>query len=43
MGYADTFDVITAVAAVEMVLKGMGHPVTLGKGVGVAQDILLAK
>jgi aspartate aminotransferase-like enzyme len=43
MGYADTFDVVTAVAAVEMVLKGMGHPVTLGKGVGVAQDILLAK
>jgi aspartate aminotransferase-like enzyme len=41
MGYADTFDVITAVAAVEMVLKGMGHSVTLGKGVGVAQGILI--
>jgi aspartate aminotransferase-like enzyme len=40
MGYADTFDVITAVAAVEMVLKGMGHPITLGKGVGVAQSVL---
>jgi aspartate aminotransferase-like enzyme len=40
MGYADTFDVITAVAAVEMVLKGMGHPIALGKGVGVAQGIL---
>jgi hypothetical protein len=35
--------VITAVAAVEMVLKGMGHAVTLGKGVGVAQEILLNK
>ena len=43
MGYADTFDVITAVAAVEMVLKGMGHSVTLGRGVGVAQEILLSK
>jgi aspartate aminotransferase-like enzyme len=41
MGYADTFDVITAVAAVEMVLKGLGHAVTLGKGVGVAQGILI--
>ena len=41
MGYADTFDVITAVAAVEMVLKGMGHPVTLGKGVAAAQTVLL--
>jgi aspartate aminotransferase-like enzyme len=40
MGYADTFDVITAVAAVEMVLKSMGHPITLGKGVGVAQGVL---
>jgi aspartate aminotransferase-like enzyme len=43
MGYADTFDVVIAVAAVEMVLKGMGHAVTLGKGVGVAQEILLNK
>ena len=43
MGYADTFDVITAVAAVEMVLKGLGHPLTLGTGVGVAQEHLLKK
>ncbi len=43
MGYIDTFDVITAVAAVEMVLKGMGHPLTLGTGVGIAQQILLKK
>jgi aspartate aminotransferase-like enzyme len=43
MGYADTFDVITAVAAVEMVLKGMGHPLKLGSGVAVAQEILLKK
>ncbi|MFQ5597801.1 MAG: pyridoxal-phosphate-dependent aminotransferase family protein [Nitrospiria bacterium] len=43
MGYLDTFDTITAVAAVEMVLKGMGHPLKLGAGVGIAQEILLKK
>jgi aspartate aminotransferase-like enzyme len=42
MGYMDTFDVITALAAVEMVLKGLGHPVTLGRGVAKAQEILMA-
>ena len=43
MGYADTFDVIAALAATEMVLKGLGHPIQLGSGVGKAQEILLAK
>jgi aspartate aminotransferase-like enzyme len=43
MGYADTFDVIMAVSAVEMVLKAMGYPVKLGTGVGVAQEILMKK
>ncbi|MBI5639772.1 MAG: alanine--glyoxylate aminotransferase family protein [Nitrospirae bacterium] len=42
LGYAGTFDVITAIAGVEMVLKGMGHPVKLGTGVAVAQELLLA-
>ncbi len=41
LGYAGTFDVITAVAGVEMVLKGMGHPVKLGTGVAVAQELLM--
>lgn len=41
LGYADTFDVITVVAGVEMVLKGMGHPVKLGSGVAVAEELLL--
>ena len=41
MGYLDTFDTITAVAAIEMVLKGMGYPLKLGTGVGIAQEILL--
>jgi len=43
MGYMDTFDVIQAIAATEMVLRGMGHPVRLGSGVGKAQELLLAE
>lgn len=43
MGYMDTFDVIQALAATEMVLKGLGHPVKLGSGVGKAEELLLAK
>lgn len=43
MGYCDVFDIIVAVAGVEMVLKGMGYPVRLGEGVGIAQEILLKK
>jgi aspartate aminotransferase-like enzyme len=41
MGYADTFDVVIAVAATEMVLKELGYAVQLGKGVGVAQARLM--
>lgn len=41
LGYAGPFDVISAVAGVEMVLKGMGHPVKLGTGVAVAQELLM--
>jgi len=41
LGYADTFDVITAVAGVEMVLKEMGYPVRLGAGVSAAEEILM--
>jgi 2-polyprenyl-3-methyl-5-hydroxy-6-metoxy-1,4-benzoquinol methylase len=37
----NTFDIITAVAGVEMVLKSMGHPVKLGTGVAVAQELLM--
>ena len=39
--YADTFDVITAIAGLEMVLKGMGHPVKLGAGVAAAEELLM--
>lgn len=41
LGYADTFDIITAVAGVEMVLKSMGYPVKLGAGVAVAEELLI--
>ncbi len=41
LGYADTFDIITGIAALEMVLKELGHPVTLGKGVAVAEQLLM--
>lgn len=41
LGYADTFDVITAIAGVEMTLKGMGYPVKLGAGVAVAEELLM--
>jgi aspartate aminotransferase-like enzyme len=43
MGYADRFDVITALAATEMVIKGLGYPISLGRGVGRAQELLMPK
>ena len=43
MGYMDSFDVIMTVAAIEMVLKGLGHPVKLGTGVAKAQELLMVK
>ncbi|MEF9475666.1 MAG: alanine--glyoxylate aminotransferase family protein [Candidatus Mariimomonas ferrooxydans] len=41
LGYADTFDIIIAVAGIEMVLAGMGYPVKPGIGVAAAEKILL--
>ncbi|MEJ2684976.1 MAG: alanine--glyoxylate aminotransferase family protein [Candidatus Sulfobium sp.] len=43
LGYAGTFDVITAIAGVEMVLKGLGHPLKLGTGVAAAQELLMVQ
>lgn len=43
LGYSDIFDVITAIAGIEMVLKGKGYPVKLGAGVSVAQKLLMAE
>ena len=41
LGYVDKFDIITAIAGIEMVLKGMGHPVQLGTGVATAEELLM--
>mgnify|MGYP001409786247 CR=1 FL=1 len=41
MGYMDQFDVITAIAAIEMALSEMGHKVALGSGVAAAQKVLI--
>jgi aspartate aminotransferase-like enzyme len=41
LGYADTFDIITGIAALEMVLKQLGHPVKSGTGVAKAQELLM--
>jgi aspartate aminotransferase-like enzyme len=43
LGYADTFDVITAIAGLEMVLKKLGADVQLGSGVAAAQELLMVK
>ena len=40
MGYVDKFDVIMAVAAVEMTLKELGYAVETGKGVRAAMEVL---
>jgi aspartate aminotransferase-like enzyme len=40
MGYIDQFDVLAALAGVELVLKEMGHPVEPGRGVAAAQQVL---
>jgi aspartate aminotransferase-like enzyme len=41
LGYADTFDTITAISAVEMTLKKLGHDLKLGSGVAIAEEILM--
>jgi serine---pyruvate transaminase len=40
MGYVDTFDVVTMVAAVEFVLQRLGYPLAWGAGVRAAQEVL---
>jgi serine---pyruvate transaminase len=40
MGYVDAFDTMGAIAALELALKSMGHPVTIGAGVNAAQKVL---
>jgi aspartate aminotransferase-like enzyme len=42
IGYFQPLDIIQAVSALELVLKGLGYPVKLGAGVKVAEEILSA-
>ena len=39
MGYVGDFDVLTALAALEQVLHGLGAPVDFGAGVRAAQKV----
>jgi aspartate aminotransferase-like enzyme len=41
VGYMGAFDVITAIAALEMSLRKFGAEVPFGKGVAAAQEVLL--
>lgn len=43
LGYADTFDVITAIAGLEMVLNKLGYKTPMGTGVSKAQEMLMVK
>jgi len=40
LGWADPFDVVTVVSAVEMALRDLGVPVAVGAGVAAAQRVL---
>jgi aspartate aminotransferase-like enzyme len=40
MGYIDQFDILSAIAGVELVLKEMGHSLELGAGLTAAQRVL---
>jgi serine---pyruvate transaminase len=42
IGYFQPLDIIQAVSALELVLKDMGYPVELGKGVKAAEEILVS-
>jgi aspartate aminotransferase-like enzyme len=39
MGYIDQFDVLAALAGLELVLKEMGHPVEPGSALAAAQRV----
>lgn len=43
MGYADAFDIVGAISALELVLGEMGYPVESGAGVAAAQRSLAGK
>jgi aspartate aminotransferase-like enzyme len=40
LGFIDTFDIVTCIAALELALAKFGHDVQFGRGVGAAQTVL---
>jgi len=42
LGYTGTFDIVTAIAALEMALHHFGYDVVLGRGVAAAEGVLMA-
>jgi aspartate aminotransferase-like enzyme len=40
LGYFDTYDIVTAISALEMTLHELGYPVKFGVGVQAAEEIL---
>jgi aspartate aminotransferase-like enzyme len=40
MGYVEDFDVLTVLAALELVLGDLGYPVSLGSGLRAAEQVL---
>jgi aspartate aminotransferase-like enzyme len=38
-GYFDSYDIIATIAAAELALESLDHPIELGKGVGAAQRV----
>jgi aspartate aminotransferase-like enzyme len=40
LGYADKYDVVTALSALELTLKDLGHNFQMGAGVGRALEVL---
>ena len=41
VGYMGAFDVITAIAALEMALRKFGAEIPFGRGVAAAQEVLM--
>jgi aspartate aminotransferase-like enzyme len=39
LGYIDQFDILSAIAGVELVLHELGYPIELGKGLAAAQQV----
>ncbi len=42
LGHTGAFDIVTAIAALEMALSHFGHQLTLGTGVAAAQKVLMS-